>query len=176
MLPLRPPLEDKCKQTLVLLASSCITLQVSTLSIDPTVGSFACRGSFQVGSAPNGLLIRNGDYVPIIEESLEFNCVLAAAAAKGDAQEVGWLLGHTPTGYSPHRQQGANLALFASIIGGQHAACQLLLEWCNPNKEPMELPMCTFMWSPDTTSSVKEAIVSFLGIAYEWRTISQKSK
>ncbi|DBA91145.1 TPA: E3 Ubiquitin ligase [Trebouxia sp. C0004] len=114
--------------------------------------------------------------VPISEEAIDFNCVLASAAAKGDAQEVRWLLGHTPAGYSPHLQQGANLALFGSIIGGQHAACQLLLEWCNPNKEPMELPICTFRWMPDTTGRVNQEDVSFLGLAYEWCTIQGQKR
>ena len=122
-------------------------------------GSFA-RSSFGVGR-PRNPNLSSPPETPIIEEALHFNSVLAAAAAQGDAQEVRWLLDHTPAGYSPHLQQGANLALFASIIGGQHAVCQLLLEWCNPNKEPMELPMCT-------SGGVE---VSFLGLAYEWRII-----
>lgn len=130
-------------------------------------GSFA-RPSFHVGP-PYTSLLEESPGVPSTKEALEFNCVLAAAAAKGDAQEVQWLLDHTPAGYSPHLPQGAILALFASIIHGQHAVCQLLLEWFNPDKEPMELPMCTFCWSDG--GSMSRADVSLLGLAYEWRTI-----
>ena len=133
-------------------------------SVRPEASSFGfgyavCRG------ATNSLL-EESPGVPFAGEALEFTCVLATAAAKGDAQEVQWLVDHTPAGYSPHVQQGANLALFASITAGQHAACQLLLEWCNPNKEPMELPMCTF-----SGDGVCRADVSLLGLAYEWRRI-----
>lgn len=98
--------------------------------------------------------------------ALDFECTLAERAAEGNAQEVQWLLSHTPSGYSSHLPQGAYAALFTSILSGQHAVCQLLLEWCNPNKEPMELPMCKYI---DHMTNV-----SFLGLAYEWLKIQGK--
>jgi len=138
----------------------------------PTCGSFA-RPTFSIGRSRDR--VREPFQLPSdgqeTEEAFEFNCMLAAAAFKGNAQEVQWLINHTPTDYSPHLQQGAIAALFASILGGQHAVCQLLLEWYNPNKEPMELPICNFNWDPDTTGRHEKADVSFLGLAYEWRTI-----
>ncbi len=108
------------------------------------------------------------------EEALEFICVLAVAAAKGCAQEVQWLTDHTPTEYSPYLQQGANLALFAAILGGHHAVCQILLEWYNPSKAPMQLPMCKYTWTPSWGRDAVDSDVSFLALAYEWRTIQGK--
>lgn len=101
----------------------------------------------------------------------EYSCVLAEAAAVGNVQEVQWLMAHAPTGNSAQLPQAGRLALFAAVLGGHHAVCQLVLEWLNPNKGPMELPMCTYEWSPDTTG---KRDISFLGLAYEWRKIQGK--
>ena len=38
----------------------------------------------------------------------------------------------------------------------------------------MELPMCTYQWSPDSTGARNQAEISFLGLAYEWRKIQGK--
>lgn len=103
----------------------------------------------------------------------EYSCVLAEAAATGNVQEVQWLMAHTPIGYSTQLLQGGRIALFAAVLGGHHAVCQLLLEWLNPNKDPMELPMCKYHWSP-TASDRCQAELSFLGLAYEWRKIQHK--
>ena len=102
----------------------------------------------------------------------EYSCVLAEAAAIGNVQEVQWLMAHTPIGYSAQLLQGGRIALFAAVLGGHHAVCQLLLEWLNPNKDPMELPMCSYHWS--SGNSCCQAEVSFLGLAYEWRKIQHK--
>ena len=99
---------------------------------------------------------------------LDFVCMLAERAAEGNARELQWLISHPPPGYSSHLPQGTYAALFAAILSGQHAVCQLLLEWCNPNKEPMELPICKYV--------DQMANVSFLGLAYEWLKIQGKKR
>ena len=105
-----------------------------------------------------------------LSRALDFECMLAEKAAEGNAREVQWLIGHTPSGYSSRLPQGAYAALFTSILSGQHAVCQLLLEWCNPNKEPMELPMCKCI---DENAL---ANVSFLALAYELLKIQGKKR
>ena len=93
--------------------------------------------------------------------------MLAERAAEGNVGEVKWLICQTPPGYSIHGQhQGVYVALLAAILSGQHAVCQLLLEWFNPSKEPMELPMCKY-----TDYNGQASEVSFLGLAYEWHKI-----
>lgn len=96
-----------------------------------------------------------------------FACMLAERAAEGDVGEIKWLIRQSPTDYSIHRQQkGVYVALLAAILSGQHAVCQLLLEWSNPSKEPMELPMCKY-----TDYNGQATDVTFLELAYEWHKI-----
>ena len=103
---------------------------------------------------------------PQQSRALDFQCMLAERAAEGNVREVQWLISHTPTGYSTFLPQGAYAALFTAILSSQHAVCQLLLDWCNPNKEPMQLPMCKYM----------DQSVSFLGLAYESLKIQGKKQ
>ena len=83
-------------------------------------------------------------------------------------------MGHTPTGYSAHLQQGACAALIATVFNGQRAVCQLLLDWINPSKQPMELPMCKYSWRSYPSNDMCEADITFLCLAYKLRKIQGK--
>ena len=103
--------------------------------------------------------------------------VLVASAAAGNTGEVKWLLDNVPGDLADLQRETFCAALFAAVVNGRPATCQLLLDWHNPEKVTIRLPLCTEAtenagkyWHPGLVPHgfCDPSEVSFLGLSYGW--------